>query len=221
MGGLHTAPLTSALAAVRCPTLVDRRREGFPRRRRLGDHQPHASRARELEIVPERGHALFHEDPAASTHAARVPALGRLISRRGRARRRLGGARSACGRSRRRRCRDEAAGRGVGVHDRGRELRRLARDVPGRPARRALDEDLDACGRSSAGSARRRSSPGARSRARAAGSSRRRGRSRPRSRRASGCAASTCRGTPDRSGAPRAAAGSPRSRRPTRPESRR
>lgn len=63
MGGLHTAPLTSELERVRCPTLVVVGEKDF-----LGvggsviiSRQIAGSR---LEIVPERGHALFHEDPA-------------------------------------------------------------------------------------------------------------------------------------------------------------
>jgi pimeloyl-ACP methyl ester carboxylesterase len=62
MGGLHTEPLTSALAAVRCPTLVIVGEKDFLgvggsviiSRRITGS---------ELAIVAERGHALFHEDP--------------------------------------------------------------------------------------------------------------------------------------------------------------
>jgi 3-oxoadipate enol-lactonase len=64
MGGLHTDPLTSALAAVRCPTLVIVGEKDF-----LGvGGSVIISRkiaGAELQIVPERGHALFHEDPAA------------------------------------------------------------------------------------------------------------------------------------------------------------
>jgi len=63
MGGLHTAPLTSALAAVRRPTLVVVGEKDFLGvggsviiSRRIADAR--------LEIVKERGHALFHEDPA-------------------------------------------------------------------------------------------------------------------------------------------------------------
>jgi pimeloyl-ACP methyl ester carboxylesterase len=62
MGGLHTAPLTSELERVRCPTLVVVGEKDF-----LGvggsviiSRRIAGSR---LEIVPERGHALFHEDP--------------------------------------------------------------------------------------------------------------------------------------------------------------
>ena len=62
MGGLHTEPLTSALAAVRCPTLVIVGEKDF-----LGvGGSVIISRkiaGAELQIVPERGHALFHEDP--------------------------------------------------------------------------------------------------------------------------------------------------------------
>jgi pimeloyl-ACP methyl ester carboxylesterase len=64
MGGLHTEPLTSALAAVRCPTLVIVGEKDF-----LGVGGSVIISRRiagaELEIVKERGHALFHEDPAA------------------------------------------------------------------------------------------------------------------------------------------------------------
>jgi len=63
MGGLHTAPLTSELERVRCPTLIVVGEKDF-----LGvggsviiGRRIAGSR---LEIVPERGHALFHEDPA-------------------------------------------------------------------------------------------------------------------------------------------------------------
>ena len=62
MGGLHTAPLTNELERVRCPTLVMVGEKDF-----LGvggsviiSRRIAGSR---LEIVPERGHALFHEDP--------------------------------------------------------------------------------------------------------------------------------------------------------------
>lgn len=62
MGGLHTAPLTNELERVRCPTLVVVGEKDF-----LGvggsviiSRRIAGSR---LEIVPERGHALFHEDP--------------------------------------------------------------------------------------------------------------------------------------------------------------
>ena len=40
MGSLHTTPITAELGAIRCPVLDHRRREGLPRRRRLGDHEP-------------------------------------------------------------------------------------------------------------------------------------------------------------------------------------
>lgn len=64
MGGLHAAPLTSALAAVRCPTLVIVGEKDF-----LGVGGSVIISRRiagaELAIVAERGHALFHEDPAA------------------------------------------------------------------------------------------------------------------------------------------------------------
>jgi pimeloyl-ACP methyl ester carboxylesterase len=63
MGGLHTSPLTSELERVQCPTLVVVGEKDF-----LGvggsviiSRRIAGSR---LEIVPERGHALFHEDPA-------------------------------------------------------------------------------------------------------------------------------------------------------------
>ena len=63
MGGLHTAPLTSALEAVRCPTFVVVGEKDF-----LGvggsviiSRRIAGSR---LEVVKERGHALFHEDAA-------------------------------------------------------------------------------------------------------------------------------------------------------------
>jgi pimeloyl-ACP methyl ester carboxylesterase len=62
MGGLHTTPLTSELERVQCPTLVVVGENDF-----LGvggsviiSRRIAGSR---LEIVPERGHALFHEDP--------------------------------------------------------------------------------------------------------------------------------------------------------------
>ena len=64
MGGLHTEPLTSALEAVRCPTLVIVGEKDF-----LGVGGSVIISRRiagaELAIVAERGHALFHEDPAA------------------------------------------------------------------------------------------------------------------------------------------------------------
>jgi pimeloyl-ACP methyl ester carboxylesterase len=64
MGGLHTAPITSALAGVRCPTVVVVGEKDF-----LGvGGSVIISRkiaGARLEIVKERGHALFREDPAA------------------------------------------------------------------------------------------------------------------------------------------------------------
>jgi 3-oxoadipate enol-lactonase len=63
MGGLHTAPLTSALEAVRRPTLVVVGEKDF-----LGVGGSVIISRRiagaRLEIVKERGHALFHEDAA-------------------------------------------------------------------------------------------------------------------------------------------------------------
>lgn len=63
MGGLHVAPITSALESVRRPTMVVVGEKDF-----LGvggsviiSRRIAGSR---LEIVKERGHALFHEDPA-------------------------------------------------------------------------------------------------------------------------------------------------------------
>jgi len=60
---LHETPLTNELERVRCPTLVMVGEKDF-----LGvggsviiSRRIAGSR---LEIVPERGHALFHEDPA-------------------------------------------------------------------------------------------------------------------------------------------------------------
>lgn len=62
MGGLHTAPLTSALEAVERPTLVVVGEKDF-----LGVGGSVIISRRiagaRLEIVEERGHALFHEDP--------------------------------------------------------------------------------------------------------------------------------------------------------------
>jgi 3-oxoadipate enol-lactonase len=63
MGGLHTAPLTAALATVRCPTLVIVGEKDF-----LGVGgsviiSRNIANAK-LEIVPERGHPIFREDPA-------------------------------------------------------------------------------------------------------------------------------------------------------------
>jgi 3-oxoadipate enol-lactonase len=63
MGGLHAAPLTAALDAVRCPTLVVVGEKDF-----LGVGgsvilSRRIANAR-LEIVPERGHPIFREDPA-------------------------------------------------------------------------------------------------------------------------------------------------------------
>lgn len=62
MGGLHGAPLTEALSAVRCPTLVV-----------VGEHDflgvggsviiSRRIPGAELHVVAGRGHALFHEDP--------------------------------------------------------------------------------------------------------------------------------------------------------------
>ena len=63
MGGLHTAPLTAALETVRCPTLVVVGENDFLGvggsviiSRRIANVR--------LEIVPERGHPIFREDPA-------------------------------------------------------------------------------------------------------------------------------------------------------------
>jgi pimeloyl-ACP methyl ester carboxylesterase len=62
MGGLHTASLTSALEAVQCPTFVVVGEKDF-----LGVGGSVIISRRiagaRLEIVKERGHALFHEDP--------------------------------------------------------------------------------------------------------------------------------------------------------------
>jgi len=62
MGGLHTAPLTSALEAVQRPTFVVVGEKDF-----LGVGGSVIISRRiagaRLEIVKERGHALFHEDP--------------------------------------------------------------------------------------------------------------------------------------------------------------
>ncbi len=62
MGGLHTAPLTSALEAVRCPTFVVVGEKDFLG---VGGSVIISRRiaSARLEIVKERGHALFHEDP--------------------------------------------------------------------------------------------------------------------------------------------------------------
>lgn len=63
MGGLHTAPLTPELAAVRCPTLIVVGEKDF-----LGVGGSVIISRRiagaRLEIVPERGHPIFREDPA-------------------------------------------------------------------------------------------------------------------------------------------------------------
>jgi 3-oxoadipate enol-lactonase len=63
MGGLHAAPLTSALEHVTCPTFVIVGEKDFLGvggsviiSRRIAGAQ--------LTIVKDRGHALFHEDPA-------------------------------------------------------------------------------------------------------------------------------------------------------------
>jgi len=63
MGGLHVAPLTGGLGSLDCPALVIVGEKDF-----LGvggsviiSRRLSGSR---LEIVPERGHALFREDPA-------------------------------------------------------------------------------------------------------------------------------------------------------------
>ncbi len=62
MGGLHTAPLTAELERIRCPTLVVVGEKDF-----LGVGGSVIISRRiagaRLEIVKERGHALFHEDP--------------------------------------------------------------------------------------------------------------------------------------------------------------
>ena len=62
MGGLHTAPLTAELERLRCPTLVVVGENDF-----LGVGGSVIISRRiagaRLEIVKERGHALFHEDP--------------------------------------------------------------------------------------------------------------------------------------------------------------
>jgi pimeloyl-ACP methyl ester carboxylesterase len=63
MGGLHTAPLTAELETVRCPTLVVVGEKDFLgvggsviMSRRIANVR--------LEIVAERGHPIFREDPA-------------------------------------------------------------------------------------------------------------------------------------------------------------
>lgn len=63
MGSLHTAPFTSELAALRCPVLIIVGDRDF-----LGvggsvimSRQIAGAR---LEIVPDRGHAIFRDDPA-------------------------------------------------------------------------------------------------------------------------------------------------------------
>jgi 3-oxoadipate enol-lactonase len=63
MGSLHAAPFTAELAALRCPTLIIVGGKDFlgvggsviMSRRIAGSR---------LEIVPERGHPIFREDPA-------------------------------------------------------------------------------------------------------------------------------------------------------------
>ena len=63
MGGLHTAPITPELATIRCPTLIIVGEKDFLGvggsviiSRRIANSR--------LEIVPERGHPIFREDPA-------------------------------------------------------------------------------------------------------------------------------------------------------------
>jgi pimeloyl-ACP methyl ester carboxylesterase len=79
MGGLHHAPLTEVLAVVRCPTLVIVGERDF-----LGVGGSVIISRRiagaELHVVPDRPHALFHEDPA-GFEALVLPFLRRVDSR--------------------------------------------------------------------------------------------------------------------------------------------
>lgn len=62
MASLHTAPLTAELERVRCPALVvvgDKDFLGVGGSVIISRRLPHAR----LEIVPGRGHPIFHEDP--------------------------------------------------------------------------------------------------------------------------------------------------------------
>jgi 3-oxoadipate enol-lactonase len=63
MASLHTAPLTAELEHVRCPALVvvgEKDILGVGGSVIISRRLPRAR----LEIVPERGHSIFHEDPA-------------------------------------------------------------------------------------------------------------------------------------------------------------
>jgi pimeloyl-ACP methyl ester carboxylesterase len=62
MATLHTAPLTADLDRIRCPALVVVGEKDFLG---VGGSVIVSRRVASpcLEIVPERGHAIFHEDP--------------------------------------------------------------------------------------------------------------------------------------------------------------
>ena len=62
MRTLNTEPLTVGVARSDRTDADHRRRQGFPRCRRLGDPQPHDGGS-ELEIVAGRGHGIYLEDP--------------------------------------------------------------------------------------------------------------------------------------------------------------